>query len=243
MKRHLLNWLWILPLLVMLPTWARPDPSMSGTALGLLTDGAGLWLVFTGVVIRICARGWKHENSDGRLVITGLYWYVRHPLYVGSFLMGLGLTLILGHAWFIVLYAVLFAASHSISIRSEEAYLSRQWPRNFGKYRQRVRAFIPKLRRLRQRKRVVPHRLWEAICREADAVCLWPMAAVLLRRWEVQSLPGSDSQRLGLELTGLCLVIGWVALRLTFRQMQSNATADGTASKQEAFASQGPPKR
>ena len=66
--------------LVALLIWeARPTPAT--LLLGLIP-------VALGEALRLWATGHLHKNDA--LTVTGPYAYLRHPLYLGSFLIGLG---------------------------------------------------------------------------------------------------------------------------------------------------------
>lgn len=53
-------------------------------------------LVFAGVGVRVWAAG--HLVKTTHLTLSGPYAYLRHPLYLGTLLIGLGISLMLGGA-------------------------------------------------------------------------------------------------------------------------------------------------
>jgi protein-S-isoprenylcysteine O-methyltransferase Ste14 len=189
-RRHWQNWLWIAPLLVLV--LVLPHPHVAGwDPVDTAVDAAGFLLLFLSIVIRVFARGWKYEAPGRGLVTDGLYGLIRHPLYAGSFLIGLGLCLIFGQPWFTLAYVVCFTLGHLYVIRGEEEYLGRKFPEVHARYRWEVPALIPKPGGIARAGRLRPRRLGEAVLREADAVCLWPLAGVLLMLWE--SAPGREA--------------------------------------------------
>lgn len=177
------NWLWIPPLILVGFATSRPSYPFGSKAIDEALDGLGLLLVLVGVAIRVCARSWKVEAKARGLVTDGLYGYVRHPIYLGSFLIGFGLCVIVGSPWLVAAYVVYFAAVHFPVIHGEEAKLARLWPSQHAAYRRTVPAFLPSLRRLRRRP-VLPHDLKEAVLKDVDAV-LWPvLLAIAIEIWE-----------------------------------------------------------
>jgi protein-S-isoprenylcysteine O-methyltransferase Ste14 len=223
MKRHWQNWLWILPLVLLGVTSVRPHWAVAWKRADDLIDTLGILLVAFGIGIRVCARGWKYEAGSGVLVTDGLYGYVRHPLYLGSFLIGLGLCLIIGVFWYVLIYLMAFAWAHLPVIAGEEAGLARRWPKAYTEYRQQVPALLPPLRLLRERRRVRPRRIREAICREADAVCLWPLVAIGLRVWEDAAMDAGlrhHAASVGV-LSALALILGiaWLLLKRAKAQL------------------------
>lgn len=133
----------ILPLLGLvayrLATRPPSAPTWSETAL----DAAGVLLVVAGLWIRVLARQWKAEKAHDGLVTDGLYGWVRHPLYVGSFLLGLGLVLILGDALLLGAFLLFFGVNHGLVLRREEQELETVFGEAYRAYRRRVPALIP----------------------------------------------------------------------------------------------------
>lgn len=183
------NLLLILPLLLLVILRLATAPPSTGWER-IPMNVLGVALLLGGLSVRIIARQWKTEQAHGALVTTGLYGYIRHPLYVGSFLLGLGLALIVGDWLLLALFLVLFLVNHGSVIRAEERDLHRAFGGAYASYRAEVPAFIPALP-LRQHRRVLPYRLKEALIRECDAIFLWlalPLALQLLV-WGFHSAP------------------------------------------------------
>ena len=77
-----------------------------------------------------------------RLVERGPYAFVRHPIYTGHLLMGLGTAIGSGQ---MVAFAglALFFVGFWIKLRQEEKLLVRSFPEEYPAYRARVRALVP----------------------------------------------------------------------------------------------------
>ncbi|MGA8090478.1 MAG: isoprenylcysteine carboxylmethyltransferase family protein [Terracidiphilus sp.] len=77
-----------------------------------------------------------------RLVERGPYAFVRHPIYTGHLLMGLGTAIGSGQ---MVAFAglALFFVGFWIKLRQEEELLIRSFPEEYPAYRARVRALVP----------------------------------------------------------------------------------------------------
>ena len=75
---------------------------------------------------------------------------LRHPLYAGSLLLGVGTAIIVGGAWALVLLAVLlpwfFASYFPHKERSEGAKLEARYGAAYAEYRAAVPALFPRLR-------------------------------------------------------------------------------------------------
>jgi len=130
-QRLRVTWLLVLPFLY----FSRPSPQ--ALLLGALVS-------MVGVLLRSWAAGFI--NKDRELATGGPYGLLRHPLYLGSFLLGAGLS-IAGRRWgFPILFLGLFVGLYSRTIRAEEAALLHRFGKDFESYRSRVPAFLPRLR-------------------------------------------------------------------------------------------------
>ncbi len=109
----------------------------------------GLVLCLAGFLFAIWARLYLGGNwgvpmslrEQHELVTTGPYARVRHPIYSGLLLAGLGTVLTLGMQWLpaMVLVGVFFV----LSARTEEKMLSEQFPDAYPSYRRRTKMLIP----------------------------------------------------------------------------------------------------
>jgi len=83
-------------------------------------------------------------NKDQKLIDTGLYSHVRHPLYSGAALMMLGLPIALG-SWISLIPAIIGVISLIIRIKFEEEMLIKGMD-GYDEYRTRVKyKLIPKI--------------------------------------------------------------------------------------------------
>jgi protein-S-isoprenylcysteine O-methyltransferase Ste14 len=101
----------------------------------------GLVLVVLGICLRSWSAGLLHKREI--LTTTGPYTLVRHPLYIGSLLIALGFSTILGKVDTFVLIGVLMFF-HIRKARREERQLRELFGSAWDAYVQRVGAFYPK---------------------------------------------------------------------------------------------------
>ena len=134
-------------------TGTRPDATTFLAALSLV----GTFLLIIGAVWILWGRftlGQSHNISsvtgvqlfaDHRLVTTGPYAFVRHPMYLGFTLAILG-TLLIYRTW-----SILFIAVHGLVFvfraRREEEALTATFGQEWQEYCRRVPAIIPGWRR------------------------------------------------------------------------------------------------
>ncbi|MGD9906453.1 MAG: isoprenylcysteine carboxylmethyltransferase family protein [Vicinamibacterales bacterium] len=100
-------------LMALATAWlARPTPQS-------LAAGAGL--IAAGVALRLWAAG--HVEKSREVTSSGPYRYTRHPLYVGSTLLGVGFALAANHRWLGLAVVAYLLATLGAAIRAEEAHL------------------------------------------------------------------------------------------------------------------------
>jgi protein-S-isoprenylcysteine O-methyltransferase Ste14 len=114
--------------------FARPRP------LTLLI-GAGISLV--GLLIRAWASG--HIRKNSALAVSGPYAYTRNPLYLGSFILGLGFTVGAGRWQLAILFGVLFLGIYFPVMRVESATMGQYFGPEFRDYCRAVPLFRPRL--------------------------------------------------------------------------------------------------
>lgn len=110
----------------------------------------GLLLVI-GMSLRIAARralsrffsARLRTTEDQALITTGLYGHMRHPAYLGSLLVAIGLALMLG-SWIgaLVMWAGC-AVALLVRIRREEALLRARFGQEFDEYARHTKRLIP----------------------------------------------------------------------------------------------------
>jgi len=105
----------------------------------------GMILVLKGYLLRIAARGAKSEmNPDGlTLVVSGPYQLTRNPMYLGTLLIGLGVSFALFKWWVGCVFAAAYLMIYIPQIKSEEKVLSERFGEVFGDYCNSVPRFFP----------------------------------------------------------------------------------------------------
>ena len=119
----------------------------------LLTNVAGsISIVVSLIILSIAAFDLRPaltimpEPRTGAPFITkGIYKIVRHPMYLGVILIGVGLTLIKCSLPGVFLTAIL-VIDHKIKHRYEDRLLREKWP-EAREYQEKVGALFPKIRR------------------------------------------------------------------------------------------------
>lgn len=112
------------------------------TALVALVMARPTWLSFCiglavavpGELLRIWAAG--HIEKGREITRSGPYRYVRHPLYLGSTLLGIGFTVAARSLPVAVLAAVYLGVTLLAAVRTEEATLDARFSGAYALYRE-----------------------------------------------------------------------------------------------------------
>lgn len=112
-----------------------------------ILEALGFAFILLGQIIRVSARGYKAEHSrDSReLIQGGPYQVVRNPMYVGIFLIGLGVVLVVFKWWAVIVFAAVFTIRYILLIYKEEKNLRRMFPQAYAEYCRKVPRIFPAL--------------------------------------------------------------------------------------------------
>ena len=139
-------------------------PRGPGWPVGTVTQAVGLTVTIVGLLVMIMAglglgRGLTPSplpNAAARLRTGDLYAWVRHPIYSGLLLFGVGVVVVAGsvaRAGVLLLLAVLL----TVKARWEERQLAERFPEYLA-YAATTPRFVPGLRRrARQRGHAAEH--------------------------------------------------------------------------------------
>jgi protein-S-isoprenylcysteine O-methyltransferase Ste14 len=109
----------------------------------LVTIVCGGIVASSGLLLRAWAAGHIRKNSS--LTTSGPYAYTRNPLYLGSFLLGLGFTIASGQPILWIIFAALFIGIYLPVMRVEEKTLAQAFGKEYERYAQVVPLFRPRL--------------------------------------------------------------------------------------------------
>lgn len=124
---------------VALPLGGRPVAVVAGAAVAAV----GLALSFAGVaaVIRHRTTIVPHHRV-ATLVTGGAYRLSRNPMYTGLAVAYLGLALLFGSWWPVVLWPLVILAVRHLVVRPEEEYLTQRFGQAYTGYQSRVRRWL-----------------------------------------------------------------------------------------------------
>ena len=120
---------------------------------GLHTDplraGLGLFLLFVGLGFAVWARmhigrNWgtpMTQKEEPELVTSGPYHLVRHPIYSGILVAGVGTAIALGWFWLIAVSVAGIYFLYSATV--EERYLTGEFPDAYPAYKHSTKMLVP----------------------------------------------------------------------------------------------------
>jgi protein-S-isoprenylcysteine O-methyltransferase Ste14 len=143
--------LWLSPLVYLInPEWMswskigmKDWVRLTGIGLGILSLGLIYW-IFISIGNNISPT--SATRIDHKLITTGPYKWVRHPLYtIGSLVfLSFGLT---ADNWFIILLSVMAFVVMAFRIPREEQNLNEKFGADYKKYMKRTGRFLPRFRK------------------------------------------------------------------------------------------------
>jgi protein-S-isoprenylcysteine O-methyltransferase Ste14 len=153
----LFRWRSYLPLALVAPTLAamhHPDYLVQDRG------GQDFWALvclavsLAGLAIRVVTVGHVPRGTSGRnthegqvaevLNTTGIYSLVRHPLYLGNYVIWLGISMFCGIWWLIAIFALGFWIYYERIMFAEEEFLRRKFGEAYVAWADATPAFLPK---------------------------------------------------------------------------------------------------
>ncbi len=170
--------------------FSRPD---SLSPLSSLLEVFGFAMVLFGLLLRVCARGYKSESSkEGYCLVSGgPYKLVRNPMYLGIAMIGLGVVLILFKLWVNVVFILIFFARYIKLIFKEEKRLIGIFGKDYQDYMKSTPRILPKISALLNEdiRDVLPLKLsW--IKKEIGSVIGFILGILIIESWEDISKEG-----------------------------------------------------
>ncbi len=110
---------------------------------------------FLGFLVRVYTIGYAPEGTSGRntkrqkadtLNTTGAYSLVRNPLYLGNFLITLGISMYARVWWLVLIYVLMFWLFYERVIFLEEGFLREKFGKTWEDWAARTPTIIPKLK-------------------------------------------------------------------------------------------------
>lgn len=166
-------------------TTEKPQIALYVTIIALLIS-------FLGFIIRVWTIGTTPRGTSGRntqeqvaetLNSTGIYSMLRHPLYLGNYLMWMGIVIFCFNIYFFIIVSLLFWLYYERIMFAEERFLERKFGQEYLDWSLKAPAFIPNIKKYKPTS--VPFSFKSVLRREYSgvvAVALSFMFIDLIRR-------------------------------------------------------------
>jgi protein-S-isoprenylcysteine O-methyltransferase Ste14 len=114
----------------------------------------GMWV--RAYTIATTPKGTSGRNTKKQVAEslnqTGIYSLIRHPLYLGNFLMWIGIAAFTFNVWFVVIVALLFWIYYERIMFAEERFLEKKFGQEFLDWSMKVPAFFPMFKNYKKNK-------------------------------------------------------------------------------------------
>jgi protein-S-isoprenylcysteine O-methyltransferase Ste14 len=129
--------------------WRVPLGFLCG-ALFLFFAQPTAWTLLIGALVALpglALRAWAsgHLRKNEKLAISGPYAHTRNPLYLGSFLVGLGFTIASGRIVLGVIFVVMILGIYLPVMRVESQTLAELFGKKYLRYANEVPLLFPRL--------------------------------------------------------------------------------------------------
>ncbi|HXG50828.1 MAG TPA: isoprenylcysteine carboxylmethyltransferase family protein [candidate division Zixibacteria bacterium] len=127
-----------------------PSDVFEGTWIDTLVDTLGAACLVAGGLLRIWAVSHAGRCTRSRrlkapmLITSGPYALMRHPIYTGNFLIGLGMVVLSESIVWIPVFLALFVLLYGALVAAEEEFLSERFGEAFERYRRSVPKYLPR---------------------------------------------------------------------------------------------------
>jgi protein-S-isoprenylcysteine O-methyltransferase Ste14 len=132
--------------------WLFPERFFGGTWFDTLPDIFGIASLILGATLRIWAVSHAGRHTRSRtikapsLITAGPYSCVRNPIYLGNFLIGLGLVVLAEALLLIPVYLAVFAIEYRKIVEKEESFLRHKFGEQFERYCHGVPRWLPRFK-------------------------------------------------------------------------------------------------
>ncbi|WP_036252132.1 isoprenylcysteine carboxylmethyltransferase family protein [Methylobacter sp. BBA5.1] len=180
----------------------KPFLFLGSHSLDQLMVILGIMIALAGEVLRLATIGFAYIHRGGKnrqvyatkLVVKGLYSHTRNPMYVGNFLITMGLSLLYGSPLLSSLIFLSFGFVYLAVISAEEDFLRKKFGQEFETYTKTVNRFWPNLRGLSRTLREFDHYNWrKALDKETGTIVEALLIGVALVAWKTYALYGFEN--------------------------------------------------
>ena len=178
------NWLFkrrgqipVVLFILAIPTVYFTDYNQLNPTISTIINYTAVVLSFLGFVVRAYTIGTTPRGTSGRntenqvaesLNTSGIYSTVRHPLYLGNYLMWIGIVVFTHNFAFVIIVSLLYWLYYERIMFAEERFLEKKFGQIYMDWSLKVPAFIPQWSTFR--KSEIPFSMKSVLRREYSGV-------------------------------------------------------------------------
>jgi protein-S-isoprenylcysteine O-methyltransferase Ste14 len=182
-----------------------------------------VFITLLGFIFRAWAIGTTPKGTSGRnrteqvaesLNVAGIYSIVRHPLYVGNYLMWAGILIFTFNIYFMIIASLLFWLYYERIMFAEERFLERKFGNDYLDWSKKVPAFLPAFGKYK--KTAIPFSFKTILRREYSGVLATAMGFAFVDLLRIYFIIGTfEWKRLS-----VYILAGTIVLALILRTMK-----------------------
>ena len=220
----------------------RPEYPGGSEHLDGILDVVGLAVAMAGQALRVAVIGYVYIIRGGRnqrvyaedLVTRGFFAHARNPLYLGNFLVLLGLFIIYNNPWVYALGIAFFGVGYAAIVAAEEAYLKEKFGDAYLAYTRDVPRWIPRVRGLRRSLSGMRFNWRRVLLKEYGSTYAWTAGGIALLTAETLAHHSYAERARYLDTLWMALTVltvGWATTRYLkkSRRLREVATQSGSA--------------
>ena len=204
--------------------FTRPAYFLRSEPLDTIAVAMGIMVALAGQALRLLVIGFayiKRGGKDGRvyadtLVSEGFYAHVRNPMYIGNFLILVGVGIIYGSAWIYLVVVPFFSFVYLSIVVTEEHYLRGRFGAEYDAYCKRVNRFLPNFRGIRKSLAHFHYDWRKALRKDYGTffgVLFGCLATALTKQYYFRGIPNNRRAMLAPVALFTLLVLGYLVIR------------------------------
>lgn len=219
------NFLFPALLIALFATSAPPHSYLGSDLIEDVVDGAALLLVALGLGLRSAVIGYRYIKRGGlnkkvyaeNLVTDGFFAVCRNPLYVGNFLIYIGVLAKHGHPIVFVLGVAFFAFVYTAIVAAEEYFLRTNFCEAYVAYCKDVPRWRMNWSRLRAATEGMTFNFKRAIVKDYSTITNALVTLILLEVWEevhYRTVTGEAVHWLAFCVLGAVIIAGALGIKV-----------------------------
>lgn len=156
--------------------------------------GQGFRLLVIGYVY-IKRGGKKRAIYANKLVVEGIYNHTRNPMYVGNFLITVGVGMMYGSPWIYLFVIPFFSFVYLSIVVAEETFLRNKFGEEYEEYAKRVNRFVPDFRGIEKSLKDYQYDWRRAIRKDYGTIFGTLFGIILICLWKTYYFHGYQARR------------------------------------------------